>query len=115
MSRNKMIKFVHETTGLSYGECRRLLKKYNWDVWKASGMESALYTILEESLSNIAEAITGLLDAVVDTLKGIDWQAIAEAVIEAQRNLEENNDEDRVLLPDGQDPNSYGTGKRCGF
>lgn len=114
MSRNKMIKFVHETTGLSYGECRRRLKECNWDVWKASGMETVADKILDV-LPDFSEAIAIFINAVADSItsiiNSIDWQALSEAVIEAQRNLEEIKDEDRVLLPDGQDPDSDSSGE----
>lgn len=114
MSRNKMIKFVHETTGLSYRECRRRLKECNWDVLKASGIETTADKILDV-FTDLSEAITIFVNSVVDSLasliKSIDWQAVAEAVIEAQRNLEENKDEDRVLLPDGQYPDSDRAGE----
>lgn len=87
MSRNKMIKFVHETTGLSYGECRRLLKKYDWDVWKASGMESVLDTFLE-SMKPLIEACTALANSMAEAIGSIDWSAIAEAIIKAKEEKE---------------------------
>lgn len=31
MSRNKIIKMVHDYTGAKYAACRRFCKKYNWD------------------------------------------------------------------------------------
>lgn len=34
MSRNKIIKMVHDYTGAKYAACRRFCKKYNWDYVK---------------------------------------------------------------------------------
>lgn len=109
MSRNKMIKFVHETTGLSYGECRRRLKESNWDVWKATGIEeTSLLDDFAEAIGNTVNLIVDAMESLVTSILNIDWREVADACNKMTKEME---DEDRVLLPDGQDPDSDSSGE----
>lgn len=100
MSKNKIIKFMHDETGLSYKECRKRLKENKWDLVRAMGYGEALEKIasLTQELSkSLASAVNAMVDATkkiaqsfADTINSIDWSAIRE---EAKKIKEADNNE----------------------
>ncbi len=67
MSRNKDIKYLHKITGLSYKECRTLMKENHWDWWRA----------WLSSKGSCYKPLLGVMDAVSDVSN-----ALAKAINE---------------------------------
>ena len=98
MSKNKIIKFMHDETGLSYKECRKRLKENNWNLLRAMGYGEALEKIVsltQELSKSLASAINAMVDscrqlalAVADAISKTDLQAIIE---QAEQLQEENS------------------------
>lgn len=64
MSRNKIIAFVHDFTGLPYSVCRARLKACKWDMWVACGIPdvSAILATLPDVMNTLNEAIADLAE-----------------------------------------------------
>lgn len=100
MSKNKKIKYMHNATGLSYKECRKRLKKNNWDLYKAMGYDQVLEIIgnfgkaVTESLGPTIQAMVDstkkIAQYIADTINSIDWSAVIE---EAKKIKEVDNNE----------------------
>ena len=98
MSKNKTIKYMHDTTGLSYKECRSLLKANNWDLFKAMGYDEILEKVsnagialakgLKPALDALCEGCRRLAESLCKALSEVDWNEIAEA---AKKMKEEEN------------------------
>ena len=88
MSKNKIIKFMHDETGLSYKECRKRLKENKWDLVRAMGYGEALEKIVsltQELSKSLASAVNAMVDAtkkmaqsIADKMNSIDWPAVIE-------------------------------------
>lgn len=63
MSRNKIIKMVHDFTGLSYKQCRALCKYHHWNNNK---LRIVALTYDADTLGNLAKTIDGLCAAILD-------------------------------------------------
>lgn len=63
MSRNKIIKMVHDFTGLSYKQCRALCKYHHWNKDK---LTVVALTYDADALGNLKESIDGLYSAFMD-------------------------------------------------
>lgn len=100
MSKNKIIKFMHDETGLSYKECRKRLKENKWDLVRAMGYGEALEKIVsltQELSKSLASAVNALVDgtkkitqSIADTMNSIDWPEVIE---EAKKIKEVDNNE----------------------
>ena len=88
MSRNKDIEFLHKISGKSYKECRKIMKRYHWQLGLAlfpvSDPETwlCLMDSAARALNALAEATFNVIDNVVDVLKKIDWEKISKAISE---------------------------------
>lgn len=99
MSKNQKVEYMHNATGLSYKECRKLLKKNNWDLFKAMGYDQALEVIgnfnkaVAESLVPAIQAMVDgtkkVVQSIADTINSIDWSAVIE---EAKKIKEVQNE-----------------------
>ena len=83
MSRNKDIKALHDWTGLSYKECRQLMKSNNWIL--ISALIDANAWELPKFLENFSKAIQDFgralaesLNKACEALAQIDWAKAAE-------------------------------------
>ena len=85
MSKNQKVEYMHNATGLSYKECRSLLKANDWDLLKAMGFDDIL-----EKATNTVLALTKSLKPALDALCEVDWEKIAE---EAKKIKEVDNNE----------------------
>lgn len=66
MSRNKDIKLLHDMTGLSYKECRALMKANNWDLCKALPIDDIIKQ-LPEALANCFKVLSDTLTYIAET------------------------------------------------
>ena len=89
MSRNKDIKALHDWTGLSYKECRQLMKSNNWIL--ISALMDANGWKLPKFLENFSKAIQDFgralaesLNKVCEALASIDWAMAAEYLKEQE-------------------------------
>lgn len=95
MSKNKIIKFMHDETGLSYKECRKRLKENKWDLVKAMGYGEdfeKIISLISEFSKGLASAANAMVDATkkiaqsfADTINSIDWSAIRQAATRSER------------------------------
>lgn len=100
MSKNQKVEYMHNATGLSYKECRSLLKANDWDLLKAMGfddiLEKATNTVLaltkslKPALDALCEGCRRLAESVGKALSEVDWEKIAE---EAKKIKEVDNNE----------------------
>ena len=88
-SRNKMIEYFHDVTGLSYSECREILKKNKWDILTVFDMNT-LADIMLSVMEPLYEAFKNLADCVAEAINNIDWQQLSEAIKEAQKEDDED-------------------------
>lgn len=90
MSKRKDIEYIHQVTGLSYGESRRLYKENGEDLFLALGLEEALKEIgllMPDICQGLANAINTMYEAIVN----IDWSKALDAYI---KSLEEVNEDE---------------------
>lgn len=90
MSKRKDIEYIHQVTGLSYGESRRLYKENGEDVNKALGLDKAI-ELLNPIIPVISKAVENIVNAIADFINSIDWDKVLEA---CNKTLEEANEED---------------------
>lgn len=100
MSKNQKVEYMHNATGLSYKECRSLLKANDWDLLKAMGFDdilekvtntvNALTKSLKPALDALCEGCRRLAESVGKALSEVDWEKIAE---EAKKIKEVDNNE----------------------
>lgn len=100
MSKNQKVEYMHNATGLSYKECRSLLKANNWDLFKAMGFDdilekvatfgTALAKSLKPAIDAVCEGCRRLAESVGKALSEVDWNEIAEA---AKKMKEVDNNE----------------------
>jgi len=68
MSRNKDIEFLHDFTGLPYSVCRQRMKKCNWNLWRAIGIDEIKSLldggVVTNMLEGVSEALDGLMESV---------------------------------------------------
>ena len=98
MSKNRKVEYMHHYTGLSYKECRSLLKANDWDLLKAMGFDDILEKvsnlaksvgeILRPAIEAMAEGCKRLVESLGKALSEVDWNEIAEA---AKKMKEEEN------------------------
>lgn len=62
MSRNKIIKMVHDYTGKSYAACRAFCKYHHWNEYQ---IKAILFSIDADALENLTRAFDGLSKAVI--------------------------------------------------
>lgn len=97
MSRNKDIKFLHDFTGLPYSVCRQRMKKCNWDLWRAIGIDEIKSLldggVLTNALEVVAEAMNGLLESfrkslrsITKMLSGMSTEDMLKAISEEVKN-----------------------------
>lgn len=105
MSKNQKVEYMHNATGLSYKECRSLLKANDWDLLKAMGFDDIL-----EKVSNLAKSVGEILgpalEAMYESCKKIvkdlgkalgevNWKEIAEAAKKMKEaEIQDLNDEE---------------------
>lgn len=63
MSRNKIIKMVHDYTGKSYAACRTFCKYHHWNEYQIKAM---LFCIDADALEDLTRAFDGLSKAVIE-------------------------------------------------
>lgn len=91
-SHNKIIKCMHEMTGLPYSVCRKKLKENHWDLYYATGFNllNKEYEEMIENLGNLLRPILEVLyDAVVKLVNNY-VSSVKEAIDEynRQNNIE---------------------------
>ena len=77
MSRNKDIKFLHETFGWSYKDCRAKLKKAHWKLelipWIATSIDmqqiGKAFDNLKPALANACEIVGSAFCSLADALR----------------------------------------------
>ena len=79
MSRNKTIKYVHDVTGKSYAECRRICKAASWNE------DLILLSTVPGALQNVADAIKPVFDGLAEALA-----EYAESCAEIARTIKNN-------------------------
>lgn len=87
MSKRKDIEYIHQVTGLSYGESRRLYKEKGEDLFLALGLEEALKEIgllIPDICQSLANYITTLTEALVN----IDWSKALDAYINSLEEVD---------------------------
>ena len=62
-SHNKIIKCMHEMTGLPYSVCRKKLKENHWDLYYATG-----FNLLNKECEKLVENMSNLLSPVIEAL-----------------------------------------------
>lgn len=100
MSKNQKVEYMHNATGLSYKECRSLLKANDWDLLKAMGFDDILEKVtntvlaltksLKPAIDALCEGCRRLAESVGKALSEVDWKEIAE---EAKKIKEVDNNE----------------------
>lgn len=83
MSRNKIIKMVHDYTGASYAKCRRFCKKYNWDYVRIHKM---ICLFDADAVNDLTAAFDDLKAAICEAGKSIAGIA-AEIAEVMQRDI----------------------------
>jgi hypothetical protein len=99
-SHNKIIKCMHEMTGLPYSVCRKKLKENHWDLYYATGFNQLnkeceklvenMGNLLRPAIEILCDATVKLINDVAEYISNIDWKAIKETVDEynRQNNIE---------------------------
>lgn len=99
-SHNKIIKCMHEMTGLPYSVCRKKLKENHWDLYYAMGFNllnkeceklvEQMGNLLRPAIETLYDATVELINNVADWISNIDWKAVKETVDEynRQNNIE---------------------------
>lgn len=90
MSKRKDIEYIHQVTGLSYGESRRLYKNSGEDVNKALGLDKALEAI-GLLIPDLCQAIDNVIKAISEAINSIDWSKAVDAYL---KSLEEVNEDE---------------------
>lgn len=90
MSKRKDIEYIHQVTGLSYGESRRLYKEKGEDLLLALGLEEALKTI-GQNMPDICQGLANAITTLTEALVNIDWSKALDAYI---NSLEEVNEDE---------------------
>jgi len=88
-SRNKMIDYFHDVSGLSYSKCREILKKNQWDLLTVLDMNT-LADVMLSVMEPLREAFRNLAESVNEALNKVDWQQLSEAIKEAQKEDDED-------------------------
>lgn len=91
-SRNKMIEYFHDVSGLPYSKCREILKKNKWDLLTVFDMNT-LADVMLSVMEPLYEAFKNLADCVAEAINNIDWQQLSEAIKEAQEAQKEDNED----------------------
>ena len=63
MSRNKIIKMVHDYTGKSYKACRAFCKHHHWNEYQIKAM---LFSIDADALEDLTKAFDGISKAILE-------------------------------------------------
>lgn len=63
MSRNKIIKMVHDYTGKSYKACRAFCKHHHWNEYQ---IKALLFCIDADALEDLTKAFDGITKAILD-------------------------------------------------
>lgn len=66
-SHNKIIKCMHEMTGLPYSVCRKKLKENHWDLYYATGFNQ-LNKGYKEMIENLGNLLRPILEALYDAV-----------------------------------------------
>lgn len=90
MSKRKDIEYIHQVTGLSYGESRRLYKENGEDLIKALGLEETLKGI-GQLMPDLCQAIDNVIKAISEAINSIDWSKVLDAY---NKSLEEVNEDE---------------------
>lgn len=90
MSKRKDIEYIHQVTGLSYGESRRLYKENGEDVNKALGLDKA-FEAIGLLIPDLCQAIDNVVKTISEAINSIDWSKILDAYI---NSLEEVNEDE---------------------
>lgn len=90
MSKRKDIEYIHQVTGLSYGESRRLYKENGEDLLLALGLEEALKTI-SLTMPDIVQGLANAITTFTEALANIDWSKAVDAYL---KSLEEVNEDE---------------------
>lgn len=93
MSKRKDIELIHQVTGLSYGEARRLYKENGEDVNKALGLDKAL-ELIDPLMEALSKCVDPIINAIAEFINSIDWDKVLEACNKGlnEVNKEENNE-----------------------
>lgn len=89
MSKRKDIEYIHQVTGLSYRESRRLYKEKGEDLFLALGLEETLKEIgllMPDIVQGLANAITTFTEAIAN----IDWSKAVDAYINSLKEVNED-------------------------
>ena len=90
MSKRKDIEYIHQVTGLSYGESRRLYKDNGEDINKALGLDKAIEDI-GLLIPDLCQAIDNIIKAISEAINSIDWSKVVDAYL---KSLEEVNEDE---------------------
>lgn len=66
MSRNKLIRLVHESTGKSYAQCRAICKCGHWNESDVLAYICAIEPTAREMVETIKLVMAGVFDALAD-------------------------------------------------
>ena len=96
-SRNKMIEYFHDVTGLSYSKCREILKRNKWDILTVFDMNT-LADVMISVIEPLYDVFKNLSECVTEAINNIDWQqfkkALEEATLEELEEAQKEDDED---------------------
>lgn len=90
MSKRKDIEYIHQVTGLSYGESRRLYKASGEDINKALGLDKA-FEAIGLLIPDLCQAIDNVIKAISEAINSIDWSKVLDAY---NKSLEEVNEDE---------------------
>lgn len=90
MSKRKDIEYIHQVTGLSYGESRRLYKENGEDINKALGLDKAIEAI-GLLIPDLCQAFDNIIKALSEAINSIDWNKVVDAYL---KSLEEVNEDE---------------------
>lgn len=82
MGKNKDIKLLHEVTGLSYKECRAMMKRHSWNFSKALFDGNPFVCCLDEGLDKFMKAVSDAAEMIADAVNDVA-DALAEAIKKA--------------------------------
>ena len=87
MSKRKDIEYIHQVTGLSYGESRRLYKEKGEDLFLALGLEEALKEI-GLLMPDICQGLANAINTITEAIANIDWSKLVEAYINSLEEVD---------------------------
>ena len=95
MSRNKDIDFIHQFTGWSYKESRRRYHKSGNSVSRTLMIDSdsvnTILNLINQTAKGMSDALSEILNCVINTIKAIDWEHLAEFA----KQMKESQNEDQ--------------------